>query len=386
MYHRSVLRHKRDIELLSRASSWLLFSCSIRELPCCHRRFFPSNRLAILAAGGVVRRRDMEYLTLLNSLMEDYREMQLLTSLLDSSETSTSEILGSDSDGTDCDIAGVISSPSTLEDSDQEETDSRQANFTIDIADEAEEETTNPAVDERVRPVRLSASPRGKTTPPSESPAVNRESPSLLSPISQHFPRRRGCVDNVYLPSLPISAADPDENDVGILRSRPSGRLATVLARDFWEPAADARNAIGQRDAAWNAIGQRDAAWPESLSVRNEGIQGGNGLTTGESSGNSNAGVGNSSVLEEQAAENVAVAVVERSDRVQLCKLGAQAKGIQTQKSQAVLTFTSCKTACQQRLQAYHSPTKIPIFKLSAQARRTSHRTSLLFLRRSLTS
>ncbi|KAJ8674401.1 hypothetical protein QAD02_005663 [Eretmocerus hayati] len=182
--------------------------------------------------------------------------------------------MGSDTDGTNCDIADVISLPSTPESSDQEETDSRPANFTIDIADEAEEETTNPAVDERVRSVRLFASPRERTTPPSKSPAVNRESPSLLSPIFQHFSRRRGSVDDVYLSSSSISAADHDENAVGILRSRPSGRLASVLARDFCEPAA----------AAWNAIGQRDAAWPESLSVRNEGLHGGNGVTTGESS------------------------------------------------------------------------------------------------------
>ncbi|KAJ8685574.1 hypothetical protein QAD02_021367 [Eretmocerus hayati] len=261
MYHRSVLRHTRDIELLSRAFSWLLFFCPIRELPLYHRGFSPSNRLAILAAGEVVRLRDMEHLPLLNSLMEDYREMQVLTSLLESSETSTSEIMGSDSDGTHCDIADVIFSPSTPESSDQEETDSRPANFTIDIADEAEEGTTNPAVDERVRPVFLT---RERTTPPSESPAVDRESCSLLSPIVQHFPRRRGSVDYVYPPSSPISAADPDENDVGISRSRASSRLATVLARDSCEPAA----------AAWNAIRQRDAAWPESLSVRNVRVAG----------------------------------------------------------------------------------------------------------------
>ncbi|KAJ8671280.1 hypothetical protein QAD02_002539 [Eretmocerus hayati] len=182
--------------------------------------------------------------------------------------------MGSDSDGTHCDITDVISLPSIPEGSDQEETDSRPANFTIDIADEAEEETTNPAVDERVRPVRLFASRREKTTPPSESPAVNRESPSLLSPIFQHFRRRRESVDDAHLSSSLKSAADPDEKDVGFLRSRPSGRLATVLARDFCESAA----------AVWNAIGQRDAAWLESLSVRSEGMQGGNGVTISESS------------------------------------------------------------------------------------------------------
>ncbi|KAJ8685473.1 hypothetical protein QAD02_021266 [Eretmocerus hayati] len=194
--------------------------------------------------------------------------------------------MGSDSDGTHCDIEHVIPLPSTPEGSDQEETDSCPANFTIDIADEAEEATTNPAVDERVEPVRLSASPRERMMLPSESPAVNRESPSLLSPIFQHFPRQSGSVDDVHLSFSPISATDPDENDVGILRSRPSARLATMLARDFCKPAA----------AAWNAIGQRDAAWPESLSVRNEGMQGGNGVTTGESSGNSNARVGDSRI------------------------------------------------------------------------------------------
>ncbi|KAJ8678036.1 hypothetical protein QAD02_013823 [Eretmocerus hayati] len=77
MYHRSELRQTRDIDLLSRAFSWLLFSCPIRDLPRYHRRFFPSNRIAILAAGEIVRRRDMEHLPALNHLMEEYREMQV---------------------------------------------------------------------------------------------------------------------------------------------------------------------------------------------------------------------------------------------------------------------------------------------------------------------
>ncbi|KAJ8678027.1 hypothetical protein QAD02_013814 [Eretmocerus hayati] len=77
MYHRSELRQTRDIDLLSRAFSWLLFSCPIRDLPRYHRRFFPSNRIAILAAGEIVRRRDTEHLPALNHLMEEYREMQV---------------------------------------------------------------------------------------------------------------------------------------------------------------------------------------------------------------------------------------------------------------------------------------------------------------------
>ncbi|KAJ8666730.1 hypothetical protein QAD02_008392 [Eretmocerus hayati] len=150
MYHRSELRQTRDIDLLSRAFSWLLFSCPIRELPRYHRRFLPSNRIAILAAGKIVCRRDMKHLPALNHLMEEYREMQ---------------------------------------------------------------------------------------------------------------------------------APDPDENDVGILRSRPCGRLATVLMRDFCEPVA----------AAWNAIRQHEASWPEPLSDRNEGVKGGNGASIDGSNSHSNA-------------------------------------------------------------------------------------------------
>ncbi|KAJ8666053.1 hypothetical protein QAD02_007715 [Eretmocerus hayati] len=213
MYHRSELRQTRDINLLSRAFSWLLFSCPIRDLPRYHRRFFPSNRIAILAAGEIVRRRDMEHLPALNHLMEEYREMQALTSLLEISDTSTSDIMGSDSDATDCDLAEAISLPSTPESSDRE--DSRPLNFTIDISEE--------------------------------------------EPIQRHE-----STDDVCLSSSPISAPDPDENDVGILRSRPCGRLATVLIRDFCEPVA----------AAWNAIRQREASWPEPLSAGNEGARG----------------------------------------------------------------------------------------------------------------
>ncbi|KAJ8686091.1 hypothetical protein QAD02_021885 [Eretmocerus hayati] len=175
MYHRSELRQTRDIDLLSRAFSWLLFSCPIRDLPRYHRRFFPSNRIAILAAGEIVRRRDMEHLPALNHLMEGYREMQ----------------------------------------------------------------------------VRLFASPSERETPPPPPPSGSAVvSLSLLSPIFRHHPRRHESTDDVYLSSSPISAPDPDENDVGILRSRPCGRLATMLIRDFCEPVA----------AAWNAIGQREAS------------------------------------------------------------------------------------------------------------------------------
>ncbi|KAJ8684627.1 hypothetical protein QAD02_020420 [Eretmocerus hayati] len=96
MYHRSELRQTRDIDLLSRAFSWLLFSCPIRDLPRYHRRFFPSNKIAILAAGEIVRRRDMEHLPALNHLMEEYREMQVQPRSPGERNPITTESSGSD--------------------------------------------------------------------------------------------------------------------------------------------------------------------------------------------------------------------------------------------------------------------------------------------------
>ncbi|KAJ8671907.1 hypothetical protein QAD02_003166 [Eretmocerus hayati] len=117
--------------------------------------------------------------------------------------------MGNDSDATDCDLADAISLLCTPESSDRE--DLRPLNFTIDISEGG--------------PIQLDHD-----------------------------------VHDVYLLSSPISALDPDGNDVGILRLRPCGRLATVLIRDFCEPVA----------AAWNAIRQREASWPEPLSDQNE--------------------------------------------------------------------------------------------------------------------
>ncbi|KAJ8676971.1 hypothetical protein QAD02_016894 [Eretmocerus hayati] len=82
--------------------TWLLCTCSSRELARCHRIFFQGNRLAILIAGRIMERRNMQHLPSLSRLRHDYREMQVLTSLIES-DTSSSEQSSIASDETDPD-------------------------------------------------------------------------------------------------------------------------------------------------------------------------------------------------------------------------------------------------------------------------------------------
>ncbi|KAJ8671597.1 hypothetical protein QAD02_002856 [Eretmocerus hayati] len=232
-----------------------------------------------MGAGQLVTRRRMWHLSSLNRLMNDYSEMQALTTLLEpcssSSLDTTPEINPTDVDiaeacefarivfGNDLSVLannaamgnsseerdgveGIDASPtepgrvSTLPSSRVAET----SNPTITVSDGdhsseiiVEADRESPSSDSRV--IEQSHSP-----PPAPPPSV-----ASASFVSGSQPDRDEDYESeAYFASSSSSDSDPDD-DTGILKVEPRGRLAAALTRDFPESSTETWYAIGHGGA-----------------------------------------------------------------------------------------------------------------------------------------
>ncbi|KAJ8672068.1 hypothetical protein QAD02_003327 [Eretmocerus hayati] len=214
-----------------------------------------------MSAGQLVTRRRMWHLPSLNRLMNDYSEMQEINPTdvdiaeacefartlfgNDLSVLANNAAMGNSSEEKNG-VEGIDASPieprrvSTLPSSRVAET----SNATITISDGdhsseiiAEPDRQSPSSDSRV--IERSHSP-----PPAPPPSV--ASASIVS--GSQPDRDEDYESEAYFASSSSSDFDPDD-DTGILRVEPRGRLAAALTRDFPEPSTEAWYAIGQRGA-----------------------------------------------------------------------------------------------------------------------------------------
>ncbi|KAJ8685994.1 hypothetical protein QAD02_021787 [Eretmocerus hayati] len=280
VHHRRVMRKNYDSRVLLRIFSWALGTCPIRRLAHYHRMFFPDNRVAIMSAGQLVIRRNMQHLPSLSGLMADFEEMQALTSLLESCQSSSREsspgisapyvdlaetceavlqqIFALDSSSmsnntameiADGERSGVEQSDCTITEPETQSTSLvsgavELSNPTIEISDG---ETRN--IDDEGNSVILGPSPRSRSSHSgigeANSPLVSVEDDGQLSDTQGN--RDQDYESEAYFASS-SSSSEPDPNDdTGIWRDEPRGRLAVVLARDFVEPSTDAWNAVAHR-------------------------------------------------------------------------------------------------------------------------------------------